>query len=251
MASHEWDGATYDRISVPIELNGRAVLDRLPLRGDETVLDAGCGSGRVTQALVERLPKGHVIGVDGSAGMLAAARRRLGERVELIQSDLTQLDLGRRDVDAVFSTAVFHWIADHEALFDRLRAALRPRGRLVAQCGGEGNVPELIAATRIAGEREPFAAFLSGWMPWHYPSPAATSRRLAAAGFTEIRTGLVRRPPPYEDLREWLKVNALSAHLQRLPDSLRERYVDEVHAELQPDATVTYIRLDIDATASG
>lgn len=213
------------------------------------MLDAGCGSGRVTQALIERLPRGHVIGVDGSAGMLTAARRRLGERAELIQGDLTQLDLGGRHVDAVFSTAVFHWIADHEALFDCLRRALRPGGRLVAQCGGEGNVPELIAATGVVGEREPFAALLSGWMPWHYPSPEATAQRLAAAGFTDIRTGLVQRPPPYEDLHEWLKVNALSAHLQRLPEPLRERYVEEIHAELQPEATVTYIRLDIDAIA--
>ncbi len=250
MPAHDWNGTTYDRISEPIERNGRMVLDRLALRGDETVLDAGCGSGRVTQILVSRLPRGRVIGVDGSAGMIAAAAQRLGDSVVLIACDLTELDLAGRGVDAVFSNAVFHWIPDHERLFARLRAAMRPGGRLAAQCGGEGNVPELLAATRAAGAVERFAPYLGGWSPWHYPGPEVTADRLRAAGFTDVRTALVRRPAPYDDLREWLQVNALSAHLARLPEELRERYVEAVLASLGPEPTITYVRLDIDATAA-
>src|SRR6185503_3298971 len=165
MSPHEWDGASYDRISAPLERNGLTVLDRLILKGDETVLDAGCGSGRVTEALVERLPRGRVIAVDASAGMIEAASSRLGGDAELIVADLTELDLGDRTVDAVFSTAVFHWIDDHPALFGRLRAALRPGGRLVAQCGGEGNSSELITALAQVGAREPFSPYLDGWSP--------------------------------------------------------------------------------------
>jgi trans-aconitate 2-methyltransferase len=250
MATRDWDGATYDRISAPIERNGLSVLDRLALRGNERVLDAGCGSGRVTQTLVQRVPHGHVIGVDASAGMIAAATERLGDSAELIVGDLAELDLGGRQVDAVFSSAVFHWLADHEALFARLHAVLRPAGRLVAQCGGEGNTPELLTATFAVGAREPFASYLDGWSPWNFAGPGVTADRLRAAGFTDVRTGLVQRPAPYEDLREWLKVNALGAHLVRLPEDLRERYVDEVHAALGPNPTVTYIRLNLDATAA-
>jgi trans-aconitate 2-methyltransferase len=249
MVPHEWDGASYDRISQPLERNGLAVLDRLSLRGDETVLDAGCGSGRVTESLVDRLPGGRVIAVDGSAGMIEAARRRLAGRAELIVADLTELDLGGRRVDAVFSTAVFHWIADHDTLFARLHEALRPGGRLVAQCGGEGNTAELVEALSVVGAREPFAPHLEGWSPWSFAGPEETAGRLRAAGFTDVRTGLVHRPPPYEDRREWLLVNALSAHLLRLPDDLHEPYVDEVEAALGPEP-VTYIRLDIDASAA-
>ena len=250
MVAHEWDGATYDRISVPLERNGLTVLDRLVLRGDETVLDAGCGSGRVTQALATRLPRGHVIGVDGSAGMIAAAARRLDDSVELMVGDLAALDLGGRQVDAVFSTAVFHWLADHEELFARLHAVLRPGGRLVAQCGGEGNTPELLTAALVVGAGVPFAPYLDGWSPWNFAGPAVTAQRLRAAGFTDIQTGLVQRPAPYEDLREWLRANALSAHLLRLPADLRERYLEDVLTALGPRPTITYIRLDMDATAT-
>lgn len=252
MAPHDWDGATYDRISAPLERNGLAALDRLPLQGDETVLDAGCGSGRVTERLAQRLPRGRVIGVDGSAGMIEAARQRLGEQVELILCDLTKLDLGGRRVDAVFSNAVFHWIADHELLFERLRGVLVDGGRLVAQCGGEGNMAELVSATSKVSSADPFALYLNGYSAWNYACPRETAARLRAAGFTDIQTGLVPRPAPYEDdLRQWLQVNALSAHLSRLPQNLHDRYVDAVHAELGPDPHLSYIRLEIDAVAAG
>jgi trans-aconitate 2-methyltransferase len=245
-----WDGATYDRISAPLERNGLTVLDRLLLRGDETVLDAGCGSGRVTQALVKRVPRGHVIGIDGSARMIEAARQRLGGSAELIIGDLAELDLGERRVDAVFSTAVFHWLADHEALFERLHAALRPGGRLVAQCGGKGNTPELIAATFAVGTSAPFAPYLADWSPWNFASPEVTAERLRATGFTEVRAALVQRPAPFENLGDWLRTNALNAHLLRLPENLRQRYLEEVQAALGLHPTVTYVRLDIDAIAA-
>jgi trans-aconitate 2-methyltransferase len=251
MPSAYRDGVMYDRISAPLERIGREVLERLELRGDETVLDAGCGSGRVTEALLERLPQGHVIGVDGSAAMIDAAAQRLGEDVELLVQDLDTLYLGGRRVDAVLSTAAFHWISDHARLFANLRGVLRSGGRLVAQCGGRGNTPALLAAASSAGARGPFAEHLGGWAgPWNFAEPEETAGRLQAAGFADIRTWLVSRPAPYEELREWLRTNALTAHTGRLPEDLREPYIDAVAAELGPDPSVTYIRLNIDATAA-
>src|SRR5512133_4117223 len=112
----DWDAATYDRVADPQEEWGREVLARLELAGDETVLDAGCGSGRVTKLLLERLPHGHVVAVDSAPSMVEHARRALGDRATVLRASLTELTLNE-PVDAAFSNAVFHWIADHDRLF--------------------------------------------------------------------------------------------------------------------------------------
>lgn len=243
---------TYDRISAPLERIGREVLERLTLSGDETVLDAGCGSGRVTQALAERLPRGQVIGVDGSPEMIDAARARLAPGTELLVQDLTELDLGGRSVDAILSTATLHWIPDHRQLFARLRSVLSPGGRLIAQCGGRGNTRELLEAIAAAAARDPFARHLGDWPgPWNFPGPDETAQLLRQAGFTDVHTWLITRPAPYEELREWLRANALTAHTERLPADLREPFIDSVTDELGPEPHITYVRLNMDATAAG
>jgi len=139
----DWDAATYDRVANPMTTWGTTVLDRLPLRGDERVLDAGCGSGRVTELLAERLPRGSVVTLDGSPAMIEGARSRLarfGTRIEFLVADLERPIPLAEPVDAILSTATFHWVPDHDALFRNLAAVLRPAGRLVAQCGGAGNI---------------------------------------------------------------------------------------------------------------
>src|SRR3954468_14848911 len=128
----DWNAESYQRVSAPREAMGREVLDRLELRGDERVVDAGCGTGRVTAALLERLPRGQVVAVDGSPAMVEQVRERLGDRVDARVAALLELELDA-PVDAILSTATFHWIADHDRLFSRLLAALKPGGRLVAQ----------------------------------------------------------------------------------------------------------------------
>src|SRR3954453_23031936 len=121
----DWNAASYQRVSAPLEAMGREVLARLELDGDERVLDAGCGTGRVTAALVERLPCGEVVAVDGSPAMVEETRRRLGDSADVRVADLLALELDR-PVDAILSTATFHWSADHDRLFERLLSALTP-----------------------------------------------------------------------------------------------------------------------------
>jgi trans-aconitate 2-methyltransferase len=242
----EWDAAAYERLSAPQEAMGRDVLDRLVLRGDETVLDAGCGTGRVTAVLAERLPRGHVIAVDGSAAMVREARARLpAERVEVREADLLELELDA-PVDAVVSTATFHWIADHDRLFARLHAALVPGGRLVAQCGGAGNVEAVKRAGFETARREPFAAHLAGWAgDWHFASVQETEERLARAGFGDVWCWLTRVGVEVDDAAGYLGAICLGSFLERLPEDLREPFVDAALERLPAPLTIDYVRLNI------
>jgi trans-aconitate 2-methyltransferase len=245
--TRDWDAATYDRISTPQQRWAGAVIDRLRLRGDETVLDAGCGSGRVTGLLLDRLPHGHVIAVDGSAAMIAEARANLDpERTTLIRSDLMELEL-EEPVDAVFSNAVFHWILDHERLFGALAAALRPGGRLEAQCGGAGNVARFYAIAAEVAAQERFADLPPGFDPHEFPDPAETSEILAAAGFEAIECGLEPRPVRPPEPREFIRSVCLGAHLELLPAGRSEEYVDAVVERLGPETELDYVRLNISA----
>ncbi len=240
--TRDWDAATYDRVADPMARWGATVLDRLPIEGDERVLDAGCGSGRVTELLAARLPRGRVIALDASPAMIAAARTRLArfaDRVEYVVADLGQpLPLGE-PVDAILSTATFHWVPDHDALFANLAAVLRPGGRLVAQCGGVGN---------IASIRRVLATIGDGWLgASHFETPLATTRRLDAAGFVDIECWLTDEPTPFEPgepLETYLRTVILGAHLERLPAGERDAFVHAVATAL-PEPLIDYVRLNI------
>ena len=247
----DWDARVYDRVSGPQVAMAGPVLARLALRGDETVLDAGCGSGRVTRMLVERLPRGRVIAADAAPSMVKAARAALGDEVTVIQADLAELELDEQ-VDAVFSNAVFHWIPDHEALFARMHAALRPGGRMVAQCGGAGNVERFHAVAAEVGEREPYAAHLAGWQgPWNFAAPDQTHRRLERAGFEEIQVWLEPHPAVPEHIEDYLRTVCLGHHVGRLPEELRDAYVRDVAARCGRPLELDYVRLNVVARRPG
>lgn len=253
--STEWDARTYERVSGPQVSWGRTVIDRLPLRGDETALDAGCGTGRVTRLLADRLPRGRVIGVDGSQAMVEEATERLADlapRVTVRRADLLQLEL-EEPVDLIVSTATFHWIIDHDALFRRMFAALVPGGRLVAQCGGAENVAATLEAAARVAASEPYAGALDG-LPagWLFAGPDETIARLEAAGFEDARAWLVDAPAVLdeEEGAEFLATVVLRHHLERLAPELRAPYAEDVAALLrQPDGRIVldYVRLNMEA----
>jgi len=243
--TRDWDAASYDRVSGPQVAFAGPVLDRLELRGDETVLDAGCGSGRVTQLLLDRLPDGHVIAVDAAPSMVDLAREALGDRAEVHRSELTALDLDGA-VDAVFSNAVFHWVGDHQALFDRLVAALRPGGRISAQCGGSGNVKRFHATTREVAAEEPFAEYLAGWTgPWNFAGADETAERLERSGFREVEVWLEPKPVVPEFTEEYLRTVCLGNHVERLPGHLRDPFVRAVAERCGQPVELDYVRLNM------
>lgn len=243
----DWDAQTYDRVADPMTRWGSAVLDRLPLAGDERVLDAGCGSGRVTELLAARLPHGRVVALDGSPAMIDAARERLapfGGRIEFVVADLNRPLPLTEPVDAILSTATFHWIPEHDALFTNLAAVLRPGGWLVAQCGGAGNIASIQRVLATIGD---------GWLgPVHFETPMATVSRLDAAGFVDIECWLTDEPTrfePGEPLETYLRTVVLGAHIERLPAGEHDGFVRKV-AERLSEPVIDYVRLNIVARRS-
>jgi trans-aconitate 2-methyltransferase len=246
----DWDAASYQRVSVPHEEWARSILDRLELGGDETVLDAGCGSGRVTGMLIERLPHGRVVAVDGSPSMIEKVQAVLRPQDRAFVADLTELEL-ETQVDVTFSSAVFHWIADHDRLFERIHSTLRAGGRFAAQCGGAGNIERLRAISDEVASREPYAAHFEGFgEPWNYAGVEETETRLDRAGFGEVRCWLQpwRVVPPRP--AEFLRTVCLGPHVDRLPEGLRDRYVADVLAAESQPLTLDYVRLNIEARSS-
>lgn len=241
MATREWDAATYDSLPLPHVAWGRRVLDRLALRGDERVLDAGCGTGRDAAALLDRWPGASVVGVDGSQQMIDQARERLGDRAELHVGDLTQPLPLAGTVDAVMSVATFHWISNHDLLFANLASAMRPGARLATDCGGQGQLAILEAALReVTGEGKYGVA---------YKGIDETERSLAGAGFDVEEVRL--RPDPLriddpEVLDTYLAVVCLGSYLVDMPIEEQRDFVATVRAAMA-EPVIDYVRLEIDA----
>jgi trans-aconitate 2-methyltransferase len=238
-----WDARTYDESSQPQQAWASEVLARLKgIAPDATVLDVGCGTGRVTEVLAALVPQGRVLAMDASGDMVALARRRLGDRAEVWCQDVLDLEL-REPVDAIVSTAALHWVTDHDRLWARLAQALRPGGALEVQCGGEGNIARVrgvIAA--VAGD---FAPELVGWSPWVFAGPQETERRLREAGLIPTRCWLEERPTYPQDVGAFVRTSILTAHLQRLPEDRRERFAAEVVKGVS--LPLDYVRLNASA----
>ena len=249
-ASRDWDAASYDRVSDPQFAWALEQLERLPLKGDEVVLDAGCGSGRVTAELVERVPQGRVYGVDVAPSMAAHAGQALGDRATILCQDLVQLDLPE-PMDAVFSNATFHWVGDHDALFASLRRVMRPGARLVAQCGGRGNIDRFRTLADEVAAEEPFAAHFADWRgPWNYAGAEETSDRLTRAGFTEVSCWLEPKSVTPSDARAFIRTVCLVRHLDRVPAELHDQFLDRVLERMGEPLVLDYVRLNMKARAA-
>ncbi len=275
----DWDATAYYRLAEPQLAWGRAVLAGIALAGDETVIDAGCGTGRLTAEVAARLPRGRVVALDRSARMLSTARGQLdaaraagraapgaagtashavGSRVWLVRAAVESLPF-RNVADLIVSTATFHWVLDHARLFASIFTALRPGGRLVAQCGGGPNLERALRTASLLMSAPPYAPFFADWSdPRQYADEGQTAARLRAAGFVEVAASLEAAPTTFADAasyREFLAAIILREHLARLPEkALQEAFLDAVVAQAAADTpplTLDYWRLNIRARKYG
>jgi len=244
----EWDATTYDSLPLPHVRWGAGVIERLGLRGNETVVDLGCGTGRDTEVLLDRLPDVRVIAVDGSVQMLDRLRDRLGKnlgRVEVVQADLTQPFPDVVAGNAVMSVATFHWVPDHAALFRRVARALPPNGRFEAEFGGEGNIAGFLQAVERAGGPKDES-------PWDFASREETTEALLAAGFQDVHVRVVEDPAVLErgpQLESFIATVLLAAILRDMEPEEGRELVRRTAAEL-PEPVIDYVRMQVTATRS-
>jgi trans-aconitate 2-methyltransferase len=259
----DWDAAKYHRISDPQLAWGRAVAARLAPVAGERILDVGCGTGRLTEEIAG-VPGVAVVGLDASAAMLTEANRRAKPRGQTpvvglhtfpayVQGDGSALPFTAA-FDAVFSNATFHWVSDHDRLFQSVYRVLKPGGRLVAQCGGAGNLRRLYGRARILMAGSRYASYYAGWVdPVRFEGIDATEARLEAAGFIGIDVTLVPAPTPFdapERFAEFIASVCLRHELARLPPDLRDPFIDELTILAAADEaplTLDYWRLNLTA----
>jgi trans-aconitate 2-methyltransferase len=246
--AREWDAGAYETLNAPMTARGNDAVARLELRGDETALDAGCGTGEVTATVLERLPQGRVVALDGSTAMLDAARERFAgdPRVSLVHADLGAPlvpAVPAASVDAIVSTSTFHWVRDHDALFHHLAQVLKPGGQLVVDCGGEGNIAAVLDALRELGHTD---------HPWTYAGVEETRAQLRAAGFDSFDVRLVPRTSHFESdeqLERFLTSVVLRTFVIELGPERGAALVRDVAARL-PERAIHWVRLEIVARLS-
>jgi trans-aconitate methyltransferase len=258
--AREWDSSAYHRVSGPQFSWGKKVFARVRVRGDETVLDAGCGTGRLTADLLENLPRGRVVGVDMSQNMLLAAREhltpRFGNHVGFVVADLIALPFDGV-FDGIFSTAAFHWVLDHDRLFRSLRRGLRPGGWLIAQCGGGPNLARLRDRVRGLNRSPTYAQFLGEFRePWEFSNAETAAERMKRAGFKDVETSTEPALTTFENAgayKEFVSSVVLHRQLALLPSSeLRQEFMEAIAREAaadDPPYSLDYWRLNLNGRA--
>jgi len=237
-----WDPERYRRNAAFVAQHGAPVLDLLAPQPGERILDLGCGEGALAAEIAARGAR--VVGIDASPEQIAACRAR---GIEAQVMDGARLAFAA-EFDAVFSNAALHWIKDADAVIDGVWRALRPGGRFVAECGGEGNVASVRSALVAALARRGIDGAAAD--PWYFPTPAAYRARLERRGFVVRTIALLPRPTVLPGrLADWLDTFA-EDFLRLLPSSERTAFKDEIEELLRErlcDAggvwTVDYVRL--------
>jgi trans-aconitate methyltransferase len=257
-----WNAADYAANSAVQQTWARELIARLKLRGDEQVLDVGCGDGKVTAEIAQAVPDGTVTGVDASTEMIAFAQKAFSSKkhpnLEFHVMDARKIKFGRR-FDVVFSNAAWHWVDDHQAILRGAASVLNRRGKLIVSCGGKGNAHDVFIALRPELRLKRWRDFFRGMAkPYFFYSPADYEKWLPRFGFQLLSVRLMPKDATYpgsEGFAAWLRTTWLP-YIQRLPVSAREEFIAAVTeryvAKHPPDAGdkvhVRMVRLEIEAT---
>jgi len=257
----EWNAADYAANSAVQQIWARELIAQLQLRGDEHVLDVGCGDGKVTAEIARAVPRGSVTGADASAPMIEFARQTYPRgkvpNLEFQVMDARQVRFAQK-FDIVFSNAALHWVDDHRAFLRGAASVLRPGGHLVVSCGGKGNAHDVFVALRSEMRLKRWRGFFRRLeKPYFFYSPDSYEKWLPRFGFKSCGVRLSPKDTVYDGragFAAWLRTTWLP-YTQRVPENLREefiaavteRYVAKHPLDVAGRVHVRMVRLEIDA----
>jgi len=259
--SARWNAADYAANSAVQQSWARELITKLNLRGDEHILDVGCGDGKVTAEIARALPRGSVTGADASPQMIEFAKKTFPAgtfpnlRFRVI--DARKIKLGRK-FDFFFSNAALHWVDDHQAILRGAASVLKPGGRLVVSCGGKGNAHDVFLALRPEMRLKRWREFFRRMpMPYFFHAPADYEKWLPKFGFKIQALKLAPKDATYagaEGFATWLRTTWIP-YVQRVPENVREdfiaavtgRYVARHPSDGHGKIHVRMVRLEIEA----
>ncbi|HUA65634.1 MAG TPA: methyltransferase domain-containing protein [Alphaproteobacteria bacterium] len=260
----KWNAAEYAANSAIQQTWARELIAKLGLRGNEHILDVGCGDGKVTAEIARAVPNGFAAGIDASAEMISFAEKIFPKKsvsnLEFYVMDAREIK-SERKFDLIFSNAALHWVDDHQKFLAGAASALKPGGRLVVSCGGKGNAQDVFVALRPELRAKLWREFFRQIPePYFFYAPDEYRKWLAKAGFKTLSIRLVPKDATYAGsvgFAAWLRTTWIP-YVQRVPESLREEFIAAVTrryvAKHPPDAEnkihVKMVRLEIDAIKS-
>jgi len=230
----KWDPEAYEKSSSAQEKWADEILSRLALRGDESILDIGCGDGRITAKMAALVKDGSVTGIDTSQEMIGFARKRFPQssfpNLEFRYGDASRLTYVD-EFDLVISFACLHWILDHRPVLDGIKASLRHGGRTFLQFGGRGNAADILrAVNEVISEERWSESFREFRFPYGFFGPEEYRAWAEDAGLEAIRVDLIQKDMVQKGrggLASWMSTTWLP-YLERVRADQRQELVNEV-----------------------
>lgn len=260
-AKYRWDSIEYAKHSHAQFAWARELFAKLGLKGDETVLDIGCGEGKVTAYIAERVPRGAVVGIDNSLEMLTLAQDTFPPETYpnliFLHMDAREISLEKK-FDVAFSNAMLHWVKDHRPVLKGVKACLKPSGILLFQMGGKGNASDVVKSMLRVIVRESWKGYFTELpFPYAFHGPDAYRELLTEAGFEPMRIELIPKDmqqPGREAMAGWIRSTWLP-YTGRIPAALRETFILEIvddflerhPLDAEGMAHVGMVRLEVEA----